>query len=318
MAKPTLYPDWANSDINLPGTGKTNKVQPREVIRTTGWDKGQIPTAEELNWTLNNIGQWVHYLVDEFIPTLPNTYLGKTGTSFTLTGGATGTISWTGTSQGTGNIKITDNSHNHLSANITDATPNYAPNMIVKRGASGEATFGDVVSMATTVTDSATYFLQDLQGANIGDISVGQGDGGVMYVRKLNRATGGAQGAIAIRSDNVVEMTNPRSTTNQEGVGEALVRYDFLVTQLNSVGNNISNVNNDLQAWKQNTNNNFVTTLRLSGRTAFVCRSGTLNFPTGCVMTGCGDFGSDDGYGNYSAIQYYVPGQGWLTAQGPE
>ena len=61
MAKPAYYPEWATEDTTLPATGQTNKVRPREVLRTTGWDKGQIPTCEEWNWILNNVYNWSVY-----------------------------------------------------------------------------------------------------------------------------------------------------------------------------------------------------------------------------------------------------------------
>ena len=61
MAKPTYYPEWATEDTTLPATGQTNKVRPREVLRTIGWDKGQIPTCEEWNWVLNNVYEWAVY-----------------------------------------------------------------------------------------------------------------------------------------------------------------------------------------------------------------------------------------------------------------
>lgn len=62
MAQPTYLPLWATDDTTLPATGETNKVRPREVLRTTGWDMGQIPTCEEWNWMFNNIYLWIEYL----------------------------------------------------------------------------------------------------------------------------------------------------------------------------------------------------------------------------------------------------------------
>ena len=62
MAQPTYLPLWATDDTTLPATGETNKVRPREVLRTAGWDMGQIPTCEEWNWMFNNIYLWIDYL----------------------------------------------------------------------------------------------------------------------------------------------------------------------------------------------------------------------------------------------------------------
>ena len=62
MAQPTYLPLWATDDTTLPATGETNKVRPREVLRSTGWDMGQIPTCEEWNWMFNNVYLWIQYL----------------------------------------------------------------------------------------------------------------------------------------------------------------------------------------------------------------------------------------------------------------
>jgi len=62
MAKPTYYPEWASLDATLPNTGNVNKVRPKESLRTIGWDKGQIPAAEEFNWHFDNVSDWIQYL----------------------------------------------------------------------------------------------------------------------------------------------------------------------------------------------------------------------------------------------------------------
>lgn len=82
MAQPTYYPLWATEDTTLPATDNTNKERPKTTLQTIGWDKGQIPSAEEMNWMLNNIYLWVLYFNEEALPT----YLPITGTSITLTG----------------------------------------------------------------------------------------------------------------------------------------------------------------------------------------------------------------------------------------
>jgi hypothetical protein len=58
-----------------------------------------------------------------------------------------------------------------------------------------------------------------------------------------------------------------------------------------------------------------VTDVQIVGRTGFVCSSGTYRFPAGCVLTGLGDFGADNGYGEYSAIQKMINGT-WYTIGG--
>lgn len=65
MPAPEFYPEFAIDDVNLPGTGAANKQRPDNTLRTIGWDKGQSPTAEELNWQFNNLYDWVQFLNEE-------------------------------------------------------------------------------------------------------------------------------------------------------------------------------------------------------------------------------------------------------------
>ena len=70
---PTQKPDneiirIAESTVNLPSTGKVNKQVPSYDLRTVGYDKNKRIFAEELNYTLDNIGQWCQWFenrVDE-------------------------------------------------------------------------------------------------------------------------------------------------------------------------------------------------------------------------------------------------------------
>lgn len=54
----------AESDVNLPSTGQPNKNEPSAAIKTTGYDKNQVVTAEELNYILDNISEWQTYFKD--------------------------------------------------------------------------------------------------------------------------------------------------------------------------------------------------------------------------------------------------------------
>lgn len=65
---PTQKPDneiirIAESTVNLPSTGKVNKQVPSYDLRTVGYDKNYRIFAEELNYTLDNIGQWCQYFI---------------------------------------------------------------------------------------------------------------------------------------------------------------------------------------------------------------------------------------------------------------
>lgn len=61
--QPTNKPEWATTDVTLPTAQTPNKIRPSEVLRTTGYDKDQVPTAQELNWQLNNIHLWIEHLL---------------------------------------------------------------------------------------------------------------------------------------------------------------------------------------------------------------------------------------------------------------
>lgn len=266
MAKPTYYPDWASDDVNLPGTGKINKVRPREIIRRTGWDKGQIPTAEEINWTFNNWGLWIRYFNEEFIPTIPNTYLPKNGTSIALQGDLSGTINWNGSNQGTGNIQVLDNSHNHLGDNISDATNLPTAGKIVKRDANGAADFRRDITVLTDGANADLWFRRSNDNNNAVGLNYAQGADLFQIYYVGNNGTD-------IKSTfqmlpGVIQMTNPRSLTGQEGQPNSLVRYDHFSQNVNSLAGSINNVNGDLQNYKNAAASTFIQGIRQSSEIA--------------------------------------------------
>lgn len=58
----------AERDANLPSTGKANKQIPKFGLRDLGYDDGEFLSSEELNYTFDNMGQWLAYFdnrVDE-------------------------------------------------------------------------------------------------------------------------------------------------------------------------------------------------------------------------------------------------------------
>lgn len=54
MAYPTYSPEWATSDTYSDGT-TPNKIRPDESLRQYGYTPTAKPTAQELNWELNNL-----------------------------------------------------------------------------------------------------------------------------------------------------------------------------------------------------------------------------------------------------------------------
>ena len=344
MAKPTYYPDWATQTVTLPGTGNTNKIRPKETIRNVGMDFGQIMTCEEMNWVLNNFGLWIHYIVDEFFPTLPNTYLPLVGTKITMAGDATGNVTWNGNKEVTLSIQVVDNSHNHLSANITDATSSVVtPNVLVKRDGGGAIYGGDVYCCGTSATDPATYFFRNFAGQTVGEMSSYYNNGGSLVINRFNPGTGGRPAGITLDDGGFTLITNPRQELPQEGAANSLVRFDYMWAQVNTVQSNLNSVNNnltntmnahvnnlsnritDVQNYLQGqiTNNlnyvngNFVLDIRLGGAVYIDVRTNAgIQFPAGNVQSGLhsnyndGNWELDHVY--YRPIQKYVNGN-WYT-----
>ena len=53
---------WANTDVNLPNLAGPNKTEPSADLLAKGWDFKQKPSADEFNYILNNLSEWVEYL----------------------------------------------------------------------------------------------------------------------------------------------------------------------------------------------------------------------------------------------------------------
>lgn len=62
--RPQYFPQFASLDVDLPETSNDNKLRPPLEIRETGYDFLQKVPAEEFNWLMNNISEWVQYLDD--------------------------------------------------------------------------------------------------------------------------------------------------------------------------------------------------------------------------------------------------------------
>lgn len=250
MAKPTFYPDWAVQDTTLPATGQTNKVRPREQIRNIGWDKGQIPTAEELNWTLNNQGLWIRYLSQEVAETLPTTYLPQNGTTIELSGDLQGTITFNGSTVGTGSITVLDNSHNHLSANISDASVSPTVNVIPKRASDGALhSARSFFGWAPANNNFDYWFYDQTNQTQTGSLAwVRNGNNLALYLgtAAVQRSGVYLYGPAASGNSGYVEITNPRSRNGQEGQANSLVRFDYLTQQVNNLQNNINNLSNQV------------------------------------------------------------------------
>lgn len=146
MTKPTFYPEWATLDTTLPAAGTGNKERPQEILRTVGFDKGQVATAQEFNWLFDNVYDWIVHL------DTTNT----TNKTFTLTGDVTGSATYNNEAGWSVTTTVIDNSHNHVSANISDATSTNTAGTIVKRDSFGNFTAGTVYANLIGNADYAT------------------------------------------------------------------------------------------------------------------------------------------------------------------
>lgn len=232
MAKPEFYPDWATTDTTLPSTGNTNKVRPKQVLREVGVDYGQLLTAEETNWLFNNTGQWVRYLADEYLDTIPLTYLPKNGTQLSFTGDITGTATWTGNN--TTSVVL-------QSATLNAATSNPTVNTLVKRDNSGAANFSQVKVIDSS---NANLYLGESSTAYrcvLGYVT----SGNYTSLSSLNGTPNGVNQSVSLYSDRI-EISNPRSASTQGNNNADLTRKDYVDSQISS---NISTLDSTLRSY---------------------------------------------------------------------
>lgn len=75
MARPSnSILQWAVQDITLPQLGGPNKATPISDLQQKGWDMGQKPAADELNYILNNFSAWITYLDEKTGGTSPTDF----------------------------------------------------------------------------------------------------------------------------------------------------------------------------------------------------------------------------------------------------
>lgn len=173
MSKPDYLPIWASEDTTLPATGETNKVRPKESLRTIGWDMGQIPTAEEWNWQFNNMYQWIEYF-SEFYAAATDAATADTLALRDSTGSlhfynlyvdnnleVTGTSSLTGAITATGNI--TSSGTNTWSGDNTFSNPTLFNGYVTMEGAAisdlivdGEASFKNITNFNGNINSEGT------------------------------------------------------------------------------------------------------------------------------------------------------------------
>lgn len=198
MSKPDYLPLWATEDTTLPATGQTNKVRPKESLRTIGWDMGQIPTAEEWNWQFNNMYQWIEYF-SEFYASATDSATANTLALRDSTGSlhfynlyTDNDLSVTGDSALSGSLSVTGTSS--LSGNITSSGVN---SWTGANTFSADSTFSGDTSITSATIEGLT-----VSGASAFESAITSGGNNTWA------GTQSFQGNITSSGDNMWEQEN--------------------------------------------------------------------------------------------------------------
>ncbi len=182
MAQPTEdLIIWANTDVNLPELAGPNKTKPIDDLINKGWDFTEKPAADEFNYILNNIGQWINWAVTDLetgTPSnTPNTLVKRdsngdfsAGTvTADLSGNASTASKWqtarnlaftgfetgNGTVDGSGNVSIALSMGSGFSTSKASSGYTYLPNGIIFQW--GTFSLGAEVSYTQIITLPVTF-----------------------------------------------------------------------------------------------------------------------------------------------------------------
>lgn len=230
MAQPIYYPLWAMEDTTLPNTDQTNKIRPKTTLRDIGWDKGQIPSAEEFNWLFNNMYQWIYYLNEEALPT----YLPINGTSLSFTGDITGTATWSGNKETSVELS---------SQTLNSATSSPIINTLVKRDSSGG--FSALQNMYGFAPNGLNFDYRiydkdtDIQ---LGSYAYDRASDVIVLYKGTSTAQ---QNSVRLYSDRT-EISKPRSSSSQGTNAADLTRKDYVDTLVSTLDEELSSDITDL------------------------------------------------------------------------
>ena len=191
---------WASSDVNLPNLAGPNKVKPIDDLILKGWDFKQKPAADEFNYILNNLGEWVEYLKTVVIEATPE----ATANTLALrdANGSFKVKQLTSTApNGITPLVVTSTTKvNNLNADLLDGmnpTSAQVPTTICSRDASGNFAAsmitsnltGDVTGNANTASKWQTARTLTLTGSVTGSVSV-DGSGNVSMATSISSSSG--------------------------------------------------------------------------------------------------------------------------------
>lgn len=247
MAAPTYFPEWATEDTTLPQTGKSNKIRPKESLRSIGWDKGQIPSAEEINWVFNNYYLWLQYIIDEALPA----YLPLSGTELDFKGNIQGTASWSGNAITSVN----------LTSDLDNSTSSATASTLVKRDTSGGANFSSL-----GVSGTATLTKADINSGTIDATVIGSETPSSAKFSSLSATTADIDGGT-------IDSTSVGSTSRSSGAFTTLAAngQTTLSGPISSTGTNNFSGSNTFSS-------------RLNLQSSNLAQTGYTYLPNGVIM----------------------------------
>ena len=154
---------WANTDVNLPKLAGPNKTKPIDDLINKGWDFTEKPTADEFNYILNNMGQWINWTVTDIEAgtslNTPNTLVRRDGggnfSAGTITANLNGNASTASTLQTSRTINGTSfNGSSNITTNSWGTSRTFALIGAITGSASIDGSAN--ISVVTTDTVSVT------------------------------------------------------------------------------------------------------------------------------------------------------------------
>ena len=225
---------WANTDVNLPNLAGPNKTEPSADLVAKGWDFKQKPSADEFNYILNNLSEWVEYLKTVVIEATPEatantlalrdtngSFKVKQLTSIAPNGTAPLVVSST--------TKVDNLNADLLDGMSTTSTP--VSNTVCSRDGNGDvaarAFVGSLVGNANTATKWQTARTLTLTGSVTGSVSV-DGSGNVSMTTSVSSSSG-----VAILTGTVA---NGGTIPLPSGFSEAQCKWMVSIDNSNSNG----------------------------------------------------------------------------------
>ena len=186
---------WANTDINLPNLAGPNKTEPSTDLVAKGWDFKQKPSADEFNYILNNLGEWVEYLktlTAEGTPSnTPSTLVERNASgnfaASMITSNLTGNV--------TGNADTATNATQHINTKggVHGAVAINSPGNLMMRDGNGDVAaryfVGDLTGNADTATKWQTPCTLSLTGSLTGSAPI-DGSGNVSIPTSISASAG--------------------------------------------------------------------------------------------------------------------------------